>query len=148
MQNEADELDELKREMEMPIEDLLSSLPAEVLERPAELKSPTTSDESATEDEEGTTSDKKKPSQKVSRIIFTRFYSLPLVLNGSCWQRSRSDSTGFDAGAEMSTDDEETMDQEEEFAHAEGESRRTRQQEIAELEAEGELATGLDLPSY
>lgn len=29
------------------------------------------------------------------------------------------------------------MEQEEECAHAEGESRRTQQQEIAELEAEG-----------
>ena len=66
MQNEEDEIDELKREMEMPIEELLNSLPAEVLERPAELKPPTTSDESATEDEENTTSDKKRSSQKVS----------------------------------------------------------------------------------
>lgn len=52
--------------MELPIEDLLESLPAEVLERPAELKTQSTSDESSTDDE-GATSDMKKSSKKVSR---------------------------------------------------------------------------------
>ena len=47
--------------MDLPIEDLLSSLPAEVLERPAELKA-STSDESSTDDERDGSSNRKKAS--------------------------------------------------------------------------------------
>lgn len=39
-ENENDELEELQRQSEMPLEDLLKSLPPEVLEKPAEIKEP------------------------------------------------------------------------------------------------------------
>ena len=48
--NTENELEALKREMELPIEELLRTLPAEFLEKPADIKELESSDESAAEE--------------------------------------------------------------------------------------------------